>query len=261
MSAIAQTGDSAATALAAYRAQTLMELRLTVRRGENLLVTLGIPVILLVFLVSVPFVPAPPGIRLVDELVPGILGLALLSTGLVSLAIATAFERSQGTLKRLAGSPLPTWALLAAKTTAVGATVVAQVVLITAVGLAIGWQPRGGLAAGLAGAAPWIVLGTVAHAGLGLLLAGTLRAEATLAVANALYLLCLLLGGVVVPLAELPAFVAIPASILPPALMADLIRGALVPGGTVDPGQALGLLAWTVALYVAAGISFRVEET
>lgn len=260
MSAAARPGGTAAPALSAVRAQTEMELRLTVRRGENLLVTLGIPVVLLVFLVSVPFVAAPPGVRLVDELVPGILALALLSTGLVSLAIATAFERSQGVLKRLAGTPLPTWGLLAAKTAAVGATVVAQVILIAGVGLALGWEPRGGLAAGLVSAAPWIILGTVAHAGSGLLLAGTLRAEATLAVANALYLLCLLLGGVVVPLADLPPLVAVPASVLPPALMADLLRGALVPGGIVDPGKAVGLLAWAVVLVLAAGASFRAAE-
>lgn len=251
---------AAASPLAAYRAQSAMELRLTVRRGENLLVTLGIPIVLLVFLVSVPFVPAPPGIRLIDELVPGILALALLSTGLVSLAIATAFERSQGVLKRLAGSPLPTWGLLAAKTTAVVATVVVQVALVAGVGLALGWQPRGGLAGGLAMALPWLVLGTLAHAAVGLLLAGTLRAEATLAVANALYLLCLLLGGVVVPLTDLPAFVAGPASVLPPALMADLLRGALVSGGSVDAGQGLGLLAWTVVLALAAVAVFRVDD-
>lgn len=246
--------------MAAYRAQAAMELRLTVRRGENLLVTLGIPVVLLIFLVGVPVVPAPAGVRLVDELVPGILALALLSTGLVSLAIATAFERSQGVLKRLAGSPLPTSGLLAAKTTAVVATVVVQVAIITAVGLALGWQPRGGLGGGLAAALPWLILGTVAHAAVGLLLAGTLRAEATLAVANALYLLCLLVGGVVVPLTDLPSVVAVPASVLPPALMADLLRGALVPGGTIDLGQGLALLAWTAVLAIAAVRGFRVEE-
>lgn len=246
---------------AAYRAQTAMELRLTVRRGENLLVTLGIPLVLLVFLVSVPFVPTPAGVRLVDELTPGILALALISTGLVSLSIATAFERSQGVLKRLAGSPLPIWALLAAKTSAVVVTVVVQVALITLLGLVLGWQPQGGIVGGLLAALPWLVLGTLAHAALGLLLAGTLRAEATLALANALYLLCLLLGGVVVPLTDLPAIVAVPASLLPPALMADLLRGALVPGATVDLAQGAGLLAWAVVLLVGAVATFRVEES
>lgn len=253
--------SAAAEPLRAYRAQAAMELRLTMRRGENLLVALGIPLLLLVFLVGVPFLPAPVGGgRLVDELVPGILALALLSTGLVSLGIATAFERSQGVLKRLGASPLPRAALLAAKTTAVGATVVVQIVLVAAVGLALGWEPRGGLAVGLASALPWLILGTIAHAALGLLLAGLLRAEAVLAVANALYLVLLLLGGVVVPLDRLPALVAAPASLLPPALMADLLRGALVPGGRVDPAEGFGLLVWTLVLGAATLATFRLED-
>jgi ABC-2 type transport system permease protein len=238
-----------------------MELRLALRRGENLLVTIGIPIVLLVFLASVPLLPGPAGVPAIDQLVPGILALALLSTGLVSLAIATAFERSQGVLKRLVAAPLPPWALLAAKTTAVAATAVVQVVLIALVGLVLGWQPQGGLLAGLAAALPWLILGTIAHAALGLLLAGTLRAEAVLALANALYLILLLLGGVVVPLDRLPAAVAGPASVLPPALMADLLRATLVPGGQVDPAEAIGLLAWTIFLCGAAVFAFRVEES
>jgi ABC-2 type transport system permease protein len=237
-----------------------MELRLAGRRGENLLVTIAIPVVLLVFLATTGFLPPPTsGARLIDELVPGVLALALLSTGLVSLGIATAFERGYGTLKRLAGAPLPRWALLGAKTTAVGATVLLQVVAIVIVGLLLGWQPAGGLVGGLLAALPWLVLGTLAHAALGLLLAGTLRPEAVLAGANALYLLFLLLGGVLVPLDRLPSLIAVPASVLPPALMADLLRGALVPGLTVDPLQAAGLAAWTVGLGLVAVRAFRVE--
>ena len=108
----------------ALAAQLRMELRLTVRRGENLVVTLGIPLLLLVFLANVDLVQASPaGPSRLDQLVPGILCLALISTGLVSLGIATAFERGNGTLKRLASSPLPRWALMTAKTAAVTATV------------------------------------------------------------------------------------------------------------------------------------------
>ena len=101
----------------ALAAQLAMELRLTLRRGENLVVTLGIPLLLLVFLANVDLIgSAAGGPSRLDQLVPGILCLALISTGLVSLGIATAFERGNGTLKRLASSPLPRWALVAAKT-------------------------------------------------------------------------------------------------------------------------------------------------
>lgn len=244
----------------ALNAQLAMELRLTLRRGENLLVTLGIPLVLLAFLASVPFIPAPAnGTPRLDELVPGILCLALISTGLVSLGIATAFERGNGTLKRLAGSPLATWALVAAKTGAVAATAIVQVLLLAVAAALLGWAPGGG-AAGLLAAAPWLLLGTVCSAAGGLLMAGLLRPEATLAVANGLYLLILLLGGVVVPLADLPAPVGALTGVLPPALMADLVRGALTPGGTVAAGEAVALSAWTVALVVATLITFRPAE-
>jgi len=245
-----------------FRAQVVMELRLTLRRGENLLVTLGIPLVLLFFLASVSFIPAPAdGTPRLDQLVPGILCLALISTGLVALAITTAFERGNGTLKRLAGSPLPRWALMAAKTGAVGATVLAQVVLLAGAAALLGWAPGGGLGGGLVTEAPWLVAGTVCSAAAGLLLAGLLRPEATLAVANGLYLLILLLGGVIVPLADLPTPVAALTGALPPALMADLVRAALTPGGAVSPLEAIALCAWAAALVVATLATFRPEAS
>jgi ABC-2 type transport system permease protein len=232
-----------------------MEVRLTLRRGENLMVTLGIPIVLLVFLAAVPAF----GVDL-EALVPGILCLALISTGLVSLGIATAFERGNGTLKRLAGSPLPRWALLSAKAIAVALTALVQVVLIAVVAAALGWAPPGGIPAALVAASPWLLLGLLASVAAGLLIAGLLRPEASLAVANALYLLILLMGGVIVPLDALPAPIAAPASILPPALMADLVRAATGVSGSFEPWQAVGLVAWTVGLAVATLVTFRVDE-
>jgi len=245
----------------ALLAQLTMELRLTLRRGENLIVTLGIPLLLLVFLANVDLLGGAAGqpSRL-EQLVPGVLCLALISTGLVSLGIATAFERGNGTLKRLASSPLPRAALVAAKTGAVVATVVVQVVALGAAGAFLGWAPDGGPVGALLAASPWLVLGTVCSAAAGLLLAGLLRPEATLALANALYLLVLLLGGVIVPLAQLPGPVATVAGTLPPALMADLVRGALTPGTGAGSWEALALAGWTIALLAAALATFRFEE-
>lgn len=245
----------------ALTAQLAMELRLTLRRGENLVVTLGIPLVLLVFLANVDLIGSTTGeSSRLDQLVPGILCLALISTGLVSLGIATAFERGNGTLKRLASSPLPRWALVAAKTAAVLATVVVQVAVLGATGTLLGWAPSGGPLVALMVASPWLILGTVCSAAAGLLLAGLLRPEATLALANALYLLILLLGGVIVPLAQLPGPVATLAGALPPALMADLVRGALTAGAAVAPGEALALGGWTVVVLAATLATFRVDE-
>ena len=251
---------SGARAWRAFLAQAKVELLLTTRRGENLLVTLAIPLLLLVFFSSVPLLPPPSwGGKQVDQVVPGILALAIVSTGLVSLGIATAFERAYGVLKRLGGSPLPRWALLAAKTAAVLATEVVQVALIVLVGALLGWAPRGGIGESLVASLPWLLLGSIAFCAMGLLLAGVLRAEAVLAVANGLYLVFLLLGGIIIPLDHLPAAVAIPASLLPPAHLAGLLRGTFEPGATVDPLQAAGLAAWAVALVALTLLTFRTE--
>jgi len=251
---------STARAWRAFVAQSRVELVLSTRRGENLLVTVLVPLLLLVFFSSTALLPPPAGGgSQIDQLVPGILALAVISTGLVSLGIATAFERSYGVLKRLGGSPLPRPALLGAKTLVVALTEVVQVLLIAAVAAALGWSPRGGIPVALLASLPWLALGSMAFCAMGLLFAGTLRAEAVLAVANGLYLVFLLLGGVIIPLDHLPPVVAAVAALLPPAQLAVLLRGAMEPWSSFEPLAAVGLAAWTMALVAATLLTFRTE--
>jgi len=238
----------------AFLALTRVEALLAGRRLENLLVTLGLPVLLLVVLAAVPILPGSRGGEAgIARLVPAVLAAALMATGLVSLAIATAFERGYGVLKRLAASPAPTLGILASRVAVVAATVLLQVGLIAVVATVIGWRPPGGLLLALGAALPWILLGTICFASAGLLLAGRLRPETVLAVSNGLFILALLLGGVLIPLALLPPVVAVPASLLPPALLTGLLSGAL-GGGSIDPLGAALLTAWTV-LFAAASVS------
>ena len=241
---------------AAVAAQARVELALTLRRGESLLLTLGIPVGLLVFFSLVPVLPVPDGVsEPVDFLAPGILALAVMSTAMVSLAIATGFERQYGVLKRLGATPLGRPALLAAKTVAVLAIEVLQVAVVVAVAVAVGWRPEG--SAVLVAAA--MVLATVGFAGLGLLLAGTLRAEVTLAAANGLYLVLLLLGGMVFPLDRLPPALEALARLLPAAALAETLDAALSTPPAV-PGAAVAVLAaWAVAAPALAAWRFRWE--
>jgi ABC-2 type transport system permease protein len=237
----------------AFLALTRVEALLAGRRLENLLVTLGLPVLLLVVLATVPILPGSGGESGIARLVPAVLAAALMATGLVSLAIATAFERGYGVLKRLAASPAPTWTILASRVAVVAATVLLQVALIAVVATIVGWRPAGGLLLALGAALPWILLGTICFAAAGLLLAGRLRPETVLAVSNGLFVLALLLGGVLIPLDLLPSVVAVPASLLPPALLTGLLSGAL-GGGSIDPLGAALLTAWTV-LFAAASVS------
>jgi ABC-2 type transport system permease protein len=242
-----------APALRAAAALAALELRLTARRGENVLVTLIIPVAVLLFFAGTPFVPfaGDP----VGFLLPGSIALGIIAAGLVNLGIATAYERSYGVLKRLGGSPLPRWGLIAAKLTAVLVLEIVQLVILIAVAVvALRWQPGPGWSPLLLVAA--MLLGTLAFAGLGLLLAGTLRAEATLAFANGVFLGFLMLGGVVLPIDHLPSFLQPAAAVLPSAALADLLRLALASGPqpVSAAGPLLILAAWGVA---AAGLAAR----
>lgn len=239
----------------AFAAQARSELRLTLKRGESLLLTLAIPVGLLAFFSVAQVLPEPAGASPVQFLVPGILALAVMSTAMVSLGIATGFERQYGVLKRLGATPLGRGRLLAAKIAAICAVIVVQVAVIVAVGLLLGWGPGGHPAA----AAPAMVLATVAFAGLGLLMAGTLRAEVTLAAANGLYIVLLLLGGMIFPVARLPGALRSVAEALPAAALSDALHGAFASGGAV-PGEAwVVLAAWAAAAPVAAALAFRWE--
>jgi len=235
--------------VAGVGAQVEVETKLTLRRGESLIVTLGIPVGILVFLGNVDLVDTGYKDPL-DFLVPGVLALAVMSTAMVSLGIATGFERRYGVLKRLGTTPLGRSGLLTAKTLTVVTVEVLQAVIIVIAGLILGWSPAGGIGS----AVLVMIIGTIAFSGLGLLMAGTLRAEATLAVANGGYLLLLVLGGMRLPLALRDV-----ARVLPAAPLAECLRGALT--GVGIPGARLSILiGWAVLAPLLAARSFRWEE-
>jgi ABC-2 type transport system permease protein len=228
-----------------------MELRLTSRRGENVLVTLVIPVAVLLFFATVGVVPGIAG-RPVDFLLPGALALGIIASGLVNLGIATAYERSYGVLKRLGGSPLPRSGLVAAKIASILALEIVQVVLLIAVAAVIlGWRPSASASPALVVVA--VILGTFTFAGLGSLMAGTLRAEATLALANGLFLGFLMLGGIILPIDHLPEPLAAIARVLPAGALAGTFRVALSGAGDVV-GPIVILVAWGL---VAVGLSVR----
>ncbi|WP_407077522.1 ABC transporter permease [Streptomyces sp. SCSIO 30461] len=235
-------------------AQAALETRMLLRNGEQLLLTVIIPSLLLVLFSTVDIVDTGAG-RTVDFLTPGILALAVLSTAFTGQAIATGFERRYGVLKRLGASPLPRWALMTAKTLAVLVTEILQVALLTVLAFALGWSPEGGPVPVLA----LLVLGTAAFSGLGLLMAGTLRAEATLAAANLVFLLLLVGGGVVVPLDKFPEAAQSPLGLLPISALSDGLRDVLQHGSGM-PWADLGILAgWAVLGLGAAAKFFRWE--
>ena len=249
------TTPGAAPTRRVLRAQTRIELLLTLRRGrESILLTFAIPVVLLAFFSTVDILPTGSGDP-VDFLFPGVLALAVMSTALVSVAIATGFERQTGVLKRLGATPLTRRQLLVAKTSAVVVIEALQVIVLVIEGLILGFRFSGPSIGAAAGAA---VLATVAFAGLALLLAGTLPALTTLAAANGVYLLLLLLGGMIIPLSKLPSGLRAVAQATPAGGLSEVFHGALGTGSV--PGHAWVVLAiWAVAAPLVASRAFRWE--
>lgn len=238
--------------MSALGAQLRLELAVLARNGESLLLTLGIPVLLLVFFANVDVLPIDG--EPIDFLAPGVLALAVLSTSMVNLAIATGFEREYGVLKRLGSTPLGRPRLLAAKVLAILVVEAIQIGVLWAIALALGWDPSIELAFLAA-----VVLGTVACGAIGLVMAGSLKALVVLAAANGLYLVLLLLSGMVIPLEELPGAVQAISKALPSTALADAVRGTVTAGLDV-PGRAwVALVAWSLVAPVAATRWFRWE--
>ena len=244
----------------AIAAMTAMELRLVVRRGENLFATIVIPTLVLVLFSSISILPTGAD-RPVDFLLPGAIALGIVATSLVSLGITTAYDRSYGVLKRLGGSPLSRPELVVARLLTVLVVEAVQIALLVGTAtIALGWRAGEGASPALFVLA--VVLGTVAFAGLGLLLAGTLRAETVLALANLLFLGFMVVGGIIVPIERLPGPLAAIAGALPAAPLSDLLRTSL--GAAFGRGNDLAspltlLAAWAIGAAGFAAARFRWE--
>lgn len=247
--------EKAAPPLQKIFAQTRVELLLTLRRGESVLITLVVPVLLLIFFASLNIIPASTS-KAVDFLLPGILALAVMAAGMVSLGIATAYERYYGVLKRLGSSPLPRSGLLIAKMISVLVLELIQVlILISVAAILYGWRPAG---------SPFLTLiilaiGTVTFSALGLAMAGALRAEVTLASANGLYLLFLLLGGGILPLSHLPPTLAAIAEILPAAALTQALQATMAAHTPFPLDSLVILVIWTIAILLVAMKTFKWE--
>jgi len=239
-------------------AQARLETRTLLRNGEQLLLTLVIPLLLLVAFGLEPLLNLNTGMSRIDFLTPGIIALAVMSTAFTSQAIATGFERRYGVLKRLGATPLSRGGLIAAKTATVIAVELLQCALILIVALAIGWRPDASPAA-IVVTPLLILLGTAAFSGLALLMAGTLRAEATLAAANLVYIVLLGAGGVVFPLTKFPAGARPVLELLPTGALSTGLLDVLQLGIAFPAKDAITRAVWAAVAIAAAARFFRWE--
>jgi len=239
-------------------AQARLETRTLLRNGEQLLLTLVIPLLLLVAFGLEPLLNLNTGMSRIDFLTPGIIALAVMSTAFTSQAIATGFERRYGVLKRLGATPLSRGGLIAAKTATVIAVELLQCALILIVAVAIGWRPDASPAA-IVVTPLLILLGTAAFSSLALLMAGTLRAEATLAAANLVYIVLLGAGGVVFPLTKFPAGARPVLELLPTGALSTGLRAVLQQGVAFPVASVITLAVWAAAAIALAARMFRWE--
>jgi ABC-2 type transport system permease protein len=232
--------------------QLRTELRLMLRNGEQLLLILGIPVFLLVFFGTLDVLPMGEGDRL-EFLVPGILAVSVISTSMVSLGISTGFQRSYGVFVRLGLTPIGTNRLVAAKALSIGVVEALQMVLVGLIAVIMGWSTT---SAGLAVALIGVPLGTLAFTGIGLALAGRLRAELNLAAQNGLYLVLLLTSGMIIADDSIPSAINGITRWLPAQPLAQILREHLA-GNTAPLGSWLVLGAWGALAPIVAARFFR----
>ena len=237
-----------------FAAQTRMEFRLLLRNGEQVALTLIIPLLLLFFF-NLPLLYSVGTPRRIDFVAPSIMALAVMSAAFTGLAIGTGFERKYAVLKRLGATALPRGVLIGGKITAVVLLEFVQAALVGAVAAALGWHPHGDPALVVL----LIVLGTAAFGGLGLLVAGSLRAEVTLAAANLAWLILLFAGGIAIPLSKYPHGVAQVLQYLPSAALSHGLHQVLQHGATVPAHDLLTLLVWTAVAVPCAARWFRWE--
>ena len=239
-------------------AQATLEGKTLLRNGEQLTLTLVIPLLLLTAFSLEPLVSFGGGYTRIDFLTPGVIALAVMSTAFTSQAIATGFERRYGVLKRLGATPLSRTGLIAAKTSTVIVVELLQAAIIVVVALALGWSPDARPTA-IVVVPLLVLLGTAACSGFALLLAGTLRAEATLAAANLIYVVLLGVGGVVFPLTKFPAGARPLLELLPTGALSTGLRDVLADGAVFPVKDALTLAVWAVAGITLAARFFRWE--
>jgi len=236
--------------------QARMEIRLLLGNGEQVVLSIVIPMLALIGGAVAANRLDIGGNRPVDVLTPGVLALAILSTSFTSLAIGTGFERRYGVLKQLGVTPLPRAGLLGGKILSLLTVQFGQLALICAVAAALGWRPvLTPATVGIAIALWWS--GSAAFAAWALLIAGTLRAEATLALSNLVFVLLLAGGAVLAPATTYGAAAGF-VRVLPSGALAEGLRDALAHG-RVNGAAIVVLLVWAVVGSIATSRTFRWE--
>ncbi|WP_205413007.1 ABC transporter permease [Austwickia chelonae] len=241
----------AAAPLRRVLAQARFDMVTILGNGEQLLVSVVLPVLALVGLAFSPYPDLGGGPR-IDVVMPGVLALALLSSAFTGQAIGTGFDRRYGVLRLMGTTPLGRDGFLYGRVLAVLFIQVVQFAVLAAVGVLLGWRPSWPL---LPGFGVFWLMGTTTFVAMALLLAGTLRAEAVLALANLLWVVMAFGGAVLLPAQGYPQWWASMVPLLPPGALSEGLRTAAQ--GSVAVLPLLVLTVWGVGFTAATVRFFR----
>lgn len=209
-------------------AQGAYETKAMLKNGEQLMLLIAFPLMALVALRYTGILDSwahAHNVERFDVAVPGVLALCVMSTALSGQGIATGFDRRYGVLRFLSTTPLGRGGLMAGKVLAVVMVMIVQFVIILVTALLLGWSPN---ITGLFMSIPTLLLGAAAFTSLGLLIAGTVRAEATLAIVNMAWVILAGVGGVLIPSSYLPAFLEWIPNVLPSGALGEALRAELM---------------------------------
>ena len=226
------------------------------RNGEQLMLNIIFPVMALIALRFTGLIDEyanSVGVSRMDAAVPGVLALCVISTALSGQGIATGFDRRYGVLRFLATTPLGRNGLIMGKCIAVLVVVAIQFTLVAVLGYGLGWRPD---AIAVSRSIITMLMGAGAFTALGLLIAGTVRAEATLAIVNIAWVILAGAGGVVFPLKSFPDWYAGIVAWSPSAALGDALRGNFIQHQWLaDPHWVL--IVWTGVIGFVASRKFK----
>jgi ABC-2 type transport system permease protein len=241
-----------------YRTRASVELKEFFRQRESVVFTLLFPVMLLVVFGAVLDYDLGSGVTFTQYFMAGIIAAGILGAGLQNMAISIATERSDGTLKAMAGTPMPKSAYFVGKIV----QVLAVTVLIVAILLTVGVLAYG---IDLPSGSDWFTFGWVALLGsAACTLLGTAisslpkNGRSASAMVTPIAILLQFISGVYFQFSQVPTWMQTIASFFPLKWMAQGLRSVFLPDALAAQEPAgsweLGRVAVVLAIWCAAGL-------
>ena len=241
--------------------QALYEQRSFWRNRGRAFFSFALPVMFVVIFATINRGDHIGGITADAFVIPGVLAYAVVMATFANIATDLAIARETGVLKRTQGTPLPTWAFIAARiTSAVVVAVVVSAVTLLVADLGYGITVRSETAPGLVLA---LVAGTACFGALGVAAVRLIaRADSATAITTTLVLPLTFISGVWGDFGGLPSWLDHVAQAFPIQHLASALQYAFDPrttGSGISGSDLLALVAWLAVGVVLGARALRAE--